>query len=178
MALAAEGHRVDLLRVPAKVHEEKGHAMALDQSALLELLEALKLADVSDRVRTATQTLYQELIDAELTAVIGAAPHERTDTRTAQRNGSRPRTLISQVGDLELRIPKLRTGSFFPSLLERRRRIDQAPRRPAPTARLAPRPRCRRWRSGGAASTPSATARTPPADHGQQQASELQRHQD
>ncbi len=44
MALAAEGHRVDLLRVPAKVHEEKGHAMALDQSALLELLEALKMA--------------------------------------------------------------------------------------------------------------------------------------
>jgi hypothetical protein len=38
-----KGHRVDLLRVPAKVHdEEKGHAMALDQSALLDLLEALK----------------------------------------------------------------------------------------------------------------------------------------
>ena len=100
--------------------------MALDQSALLDLLEALKLADVSDRVRTATEKLYQELIDAELTAVIGAAPHERTETRTAQRNGGRPRTLTSQVGDLELRIPKLRTGSFFPSLLERRRRIDQA----------------------------------------------------
>ncbi len=59
--------------------------MDLDQSALLELLEALKLADVDDRVRTATEHLYQALIDAELTAVIGAAPHERTDTRTAQR---------------------------------------------------------------------------------------------
>jgi transposase-like protein len=100
--------------------------MALDQSALLELLEALKLADVDDRIRAATEALYQALIEAELTAAIGAGPHERTETRTAQRNGSRPRTLTTTAGDLELRIPKLRTGSFFPSLLERRRRIDQA----------------------------------------------------
>ena len=100
--------------------------MALDQSALLELLEALKLAAVDDRVRSATEMLYQALIDAELTATIGAAPHERTESRTAQRNGSRPRVLTTTAGDLELRIPKLRTGSFFPSLLERRRRIDQA----------------------------------------------------
>ena len=100
--------------------------MALDQSALLELLEALKAAEVDDRIRTATETLYQALIEAELTAVIGAAPHQRTETRTAQRNGSRPRTLTTTAGDLELRIPKLRAGSFFPSLLERRRRIDQA----------------------------------------------------
>jgi putative transposase len=118
---------VDLLCEPAKEHpEEKGHAMALDQSALLELLEALKVADVDERIRTATEALYQALIEAELTAVIGAAPHERTEARIAQRNGSRPRTLSTTAGDLELRIPKLRTGSFFPSLLERRRRIDQA----------------------------------------------------
>ena len=42
------------------------------------------------------------------------------------RNGSRPRVLSTAAGDLELAIPKLRTGSFFPSLLERRRRVDQA----------------------------------------------------
>jgi hypothetical protein len=58
--------------------------------------------------------------------VIGAGPHERTESRTAQRNGHRSRTLTTTAGDLELRIPKLRTGSFFPSLLERRRRVDQA----------------------------------------------------
>jgi hypothetical protein len=99
--------------------------MALDQSALLGL-EMLKAADVGDRVRQAAQSLYQELIDAEATALIGAGPHERTESRVAQRNGYRPRTLTTQAGDLELRIPKLRAGSFFPSLLERRRRIDQA----------------------------------------------------
>ena len=100
--------------------------MALDQSALLELLGELKLTDVNDRIRTATETLYQELIDAEAAAFIGAAPFERTPDRVAQRNGTRLRTLTTTAGDLDLRIPKLRQGSFFPSLLERRRRVDQA----------------------------------------------------
>jgi putative transposase len=66
------------------------------------------------------------LIEAELTSVIGAAPNQRTPERLAQRNGHRPRLLATTAGDLELRIPKLRAGSFFPSLLERRRRVDQA----------------------------------------------------
>src|SRR3954452_23144483 len=100
--------------------------MALDNVALLEVLEAMQAAGVEDRVRTAAQTIYQALIDAELTSVIGAGPWERTDARTAQRNGSRSRVLTTTAGDLELRIPKLRAGSFFPSLLERRRRVDQA----------------------------------------------------
>ncbi|AAT89140.1 transposase [Leifsonia xyli subsp. xyli str. CTCB07] len=55
--------------------------MALDQSALLDHLGELKLTDVTDRVRVATETLYQELIDAEATAFIGASPFERTPDR-------------------------------------------------------------------------------------------------
>src|SRR3712207_9446039 len=98
--------------------------MTLDQSALLEVLDALKAAEVDDRVRQAAQTIYQALIEAELTAVIGAAPNQRTETRTGQRNGHRDRLLSTTAGDLELRIPKLRAGSFFPSLLERRRRVE------------------------------------------------------
>src|SRR5690242_8030055 len=100
--------------------------MALDNAALLEVLEAMQAGGVEDRVRTAAQTIYQALIDAELTSVIGAGPWERSPERTTQRNGSRTRTLSTTAGDLELRIPKLRTGSFFPSLPERRRRVDQA----------------------------------------------------
>ena len=107
----------------AKGHK---HTMALDQSALLEVLEALKAAEVDDRIRQAAETIYQALIEAELSSVIGAAPHQRTDSRLAQRNGHRPRTVTTTAGDLELRIPKLRAGSFFPSLLERRRRVDQS----------------------------------------------------
>jgi len=100
--------------------------MALDQSALLEVLDALKAAEVDDRIRQAAETIYQALIEAELSAVIGALPHERTGSRTAHRNGHRQRVLASTAGDLELRIPKLRAGSFFPSLLERRHRVDQS----------------------------------------------------
>ncbi|RQP08938.1 MAG: IS256 family transposase [Microbacteriaceae bacterium] len=100
--------------------------MALDQSALLELLGELRDTDVTDRIRVATEKLYQELIDAEAAAVIGAAPFERTPERVTQRNGTRPKTITTTAGQLDLRIPKLRQGSFFPSLLERRRRVDQA----------------------------------------------------
>jgi putative transposase len=100
--------------------------MALDQSALLDVLEALKGADVEDRIKKAATTIYQALIEAELSSVIGAGPHERSDTRSAQRNGHRPKTVTTTAGDLQLQIPKLRTGSFFPSLLERRRRVDQS----------------------------------------------------
>jgi putative transposase len=53
--------------------------VALDQSALLEVLNALKAAEVDDRIRQAAQTIYQALIEAELTAVIGAAPYERSE---------------------------------------------------------------------------------------------------
>jgi putative transposase len=100
--------------------------MALDQSALLSLLDALRSSENGDLVRSLAERLLQELIEAEATAHIGAGPHERTDTRTNQRNGHRPKTLTTTAGDLDLRIPKLRAGSFFPSLLERRRRIDRA----------------------------------------------------
>lgn len=100
--------------------------MALDHAALLEVLEVMKSAGVDDRIKVAAQTIYQALIDAELTAVIGAGPWERSQERTAHRNGSRPRVVSTAAGDLQLSIPKLRTGSFFPSLLERRRRVDQA----------------------------------------------------
>lgn len=84
--------------------------MALDQSALLELLGERKLTDVSDRIRVATETLYQELIDAEAAAFIGAAPFERSPDRTTQRNGTGPKTVSTTAGDLELRIPKLPPG--------------------------------------------------------------------
>ena len=100
--------------------------MALSQSALLELLDALNASDGVEVVRTAVQVMLQELIEAEATAVIGADRHERTESRLVQRNGHRDRVLTTRTGDLELAIPKLRAGSFFPSLLERRRRIDQA----------------------------------------------------
>jgi putative transposase len=100
--------------------------VALTESDLSELLAALKAGEVTDTIRSSLEWVLQQLIEAEATAVIGAAPHARTETRTTQRNGHRLRLLSTPAGDVELEIPKLRRGSFFPSLLERRRRIDRA----------------------------------------------------
>lgn len=100
--------------------------MTLTNNDLSELLVALNEAEITDRVRTSLRWILQELIEAEATAQIGAGPHERSELRTNQRNGHRARVMSTGAGDVELAIPKLRTGSFYPSLLERRRRIDQA----------------------------------------------------
>jgi putative transposase len=70
---------------------------------------------------------FQDLLEAEVSAAIGATRHERCpDERTTHRNGYRQRLLTTQVGDLSLAIPKLRQGSFFPDWLEPRRRVDKA----------------------------------------------------
>ncbi len=100
--------------------------MALDQSALLELTEALRTADGGNLMRTLLSTMLQALIEAEATAHIGAAPHERTEACTTQRNGTRDKTVATTAGDLTVKIPKVRVGSFFPTLLAPRRRIDVA----------------------------------------------------
>ncbi|PWJ54454.1 Transposase (or an inactivated derivative) [Quadrisphaera granulorum] len=100
--------------------------MTEDHSALLTLLAELHDATENDRIRRITEDALQKLIDAEATATIGAGRYERTEDRTARRNGTRPKTFSTTAGDLNLRIPKLRTGTFYPSLLERRRRIDVA----------------------------------------------------
>jgi transposase-like protein len=65
-------------------------------------------------------------MEEEVTAVIGADRYERTDERTTQRNGVRHRRWDTRVGTLDLAIPKLRTGSYFPGWLEPRRRSEQA----------------------------------------------------
>src|SRR4051812_35545707 len=100
--------------------------MALSESALSELLEAFRAGEGVDLIRDAVRLVLQELIELEAAEEIGARRYERTDSRVTDRNGSRPRLLATQAGDIELRIPKLRKGSFFPSILEPRRRIDQA----------------------------------------------------
>lgn len=100
--------------------------MTQTQFDLNELLEAIKAGGDIDVLRRGAEMLYQALIEAELSERIGAERFERSDSRLTQRNGHRERTLSTKAGDLELKIPKLREGSFFPSLLERRRRVDRA----------------------------------------------------
>ena len=90
------------------------------------LLDALRTGEDVDLIRTSVELVLQRLIKAEATAKIGAAPHERAQERQNYRNGHRARTLSTEAGDFELQIPKLRSGSFFPEILQRRRRIDRA----------------------------------------------------
>ena len=90
------------------------------------LLDALRAGEDVDLIRSSVELVLQQLIEAEATATIGAAPHERSDERQNWRNGHRPRVLLTKAGDIELQVLKLRSGSFFPEILERRRRIDWA----------------------------------------------------
>jgi mutator family transposase len=103
-----------------------GEVQALSQSDLMRLLESLRTADGVETIRMLCERILQELIEAETTEVIGGAPYEHSDQRKTWRNGHRDRLLTTQAGDVDLKIPKMRTGSVFPSLLERRRRIDRA----------------------------------------------------
>jgi transposase-like protein len=99
--------------------------MAEDKMTLLDVLRKGE-APPEDLVRTAVQLVVRELMDAEVSAQIGAERYEHTGERVTQRNGYRTRAWDTRVGTLELAIPKLRTGSYFPSWLEPRRRAEQA----------------------------------------------------
>src|SRR5829696_7469479 len=94
----------------------------------MPLLDTLRKGEepAEDPLRQIVRGAVQELMELEVAAPIGAGRYERTDERSAQRNGHRPRTWDTRVGSLELQIPKLRTGSYFPSWLEPRRRTEQA----------------------------------------------------
>lgn len=99
------------------------------QSALTTLIgEVLADPDLahSDVFRRMLQAGLQDLIDAQATVKIGAAPHERSPQRTTRRNARRTKTVATPAGEVDLAIPTLRQGSFFPSLLSPRRRVDKA----------------------------------------------------
>jgi hypothetical protein len=100
--------------------------MALDQGAIADLLDALRAGGDLDVIREGLALVLQALIEAEATEVIGADRYQRSAGRTTHRNGTRARLLSTKAGDVQLRIPKLREGSFFPALLAPRRRIDRA----------------------------------------------------
>lgn len=79
-----------------------------------------------DALRTMLTTLLQSVINEEFGRFLGAAPHERTATRTGWRNGHRERQFTTRVGTLTLRIPRDRAGEFAPSLFARYQRSEQA----------------------------------------------------
>jgi len=97
--------------------------MTDDRMALLELIE--KGAD-ADLVREMLSFAAGRLMDAEVQARTGAAHGVRDPERLVQRNGYRERAWDTRVGQIDLEIPRLRRGSYFPSFLEPRRTAEKA----------------------------------------------------
>ena len=93
---------------------------------LLELLRKGGMDGDVDFLREALRVLVEGIMDAEVSGRIGAGYGERSPERVTQRNGYRSRAWDTRVGTMELHIPKLREGSYFPSLLEPRRRSERA----------------------------------------------------
>jgi putative transposase len=95
------------------------YQITLDE-ALLQRLFA------NDGLKPLLETLLNQVLQAQLTQQIGAAPHQRTEDRTTYRNGSRERHLTTRVGSLSLQVPRLRQGTFTTDLFERYQRSEQA----------------------------------------------------
>ena len=91
-------------------------------STSLTAVDSPLAANLADILTDASQ----QLIEVELSARIGAEPNERSLARSNLRNGHRDKLVTTPAGDITVGIPKLRKGSFFPELLEPRRRIDKA----------------------------------------------------
>jgi putative transposase len=94
--------------------------------ALAELLRKAELEGDADFLREGVRVLSQALMELEVTRHVGAERHARTAERTGQRNGYRERAWDTRVGTLELRVPRVRDGSFYPALLEPRKRAERA----------------------------------------------------
>jgi len=93
---------------------------------LLEQLSKYVVEKDKDFLKEALTLLINALMDAEVTTIIGAEKYERNENRSNYRNGYRQREWDTRVGTLQLSIPKLRHGSYFPSLLEPRKMSEKA----------------------------------------------------
>jgi putative transposase len=90
-------------------------------------VEEIVRSEHADVLRESVAWAVREIMEVEVAAQIGAELGERApDDRTAQRNGYRPRRWDMRVGEIELAIPKLRSGTYFPSFLVPRKRSEQA----------------------------------------------------
>src|SRR5690348_16576161 len=94
--------------------------------ALEDLLRKAQLSEDVDFLREGVRVLAQALMEVEVRQHVGARRYERTSARTGERNGSRERRWDTRVGSLTQRIPRVRDGSYYPSLLEPRCRAERA----------------------------------------------------
>src|SRR6478735_887309 len=92
----------------------------------LPLAELMAKAGDGDYLHSVAESVLQILMEADVEGVIGAARNERSGELATFRNGYRKRALDTRLGTLNLKIPKLRTGAYFPGFLEPRRTVEKA----------------------------------------------------
>ncbi len=93
---------------------------------LTKLLRKAQMADDGDFLREGMRVFSEAVMELEVTQHVGAERHARTETRTGQRNGYRERRWDTRVGTIDLQVPRVRDGSYFPALLDPRRRAERA----------------------------------------------------
>ena len=94
--------------------------------ALADLLRKAEAEPDLDTLREGVRVMSQALMELELAQHLGADKYERSPERRGERNGYRERRWDTRVGTLDLRVPRVRDGSYFPSLLEPRTRAERA----------------------------------------------------
>jgi len=102
---------------------EREFPMTSDRLPLAEL--AAKSGD-GDFLRALAESVLQLIMEADVEGLIGAGRYERGEARQTWRNGYRERSLDTRLGTLNLKIPKMRSGSYFPSFLEPRKTVEKA----------------------------------------------------
>ena len=93
---------------------------------LADLLRKAQIAGDTDVLKEGVRVLSQAIMEMEVEEHLGAARYECSPRRTGQRNGYRQRSWDTRVGTVELSVPRVRDSSYFPSLLEPRRRAERA----------------------------------------------------
>lgn len=102
--------------------------MAKDRIERAEFADKLvkQVQEAEDPIRAMAQLMAEALMESEVTAKVGAEPHERSAERRTHRSGYRPRRWDTRLGKLELQVPKVRNGGYVPSFIEHRKRSEQA----------------------------------------------------
>lgn len=90
------------------------------------LAELMAKTGDGDFLRSVAESVLQIIMEADVDGLIGAGRHERSGERSTWRNGYRDRSLDTRLGTLNLKIPKLRTGAYFPGFLEPRKTVEKA----------------------------------------------------
>jgi transposase-like protein len=110
-----------------KATDKENQTMAENLSmALAELLRKADAEPDLDTLREGVRVMTQALMELEVAQHLGAERYQRSPERQGERNGYRDRSWDTRVGTLELRVPRVRDGSFFPGLLEPRKRAERA----------------------------------------------------